>query len=145
MKLPLYLLLATILPLATAAATPMQDVAAILEAEREICAAYQRGDADWLEQHLDPSFTLTGSTGKLTTRAEEAADLRSGTRYTVFRNSGSQVRLYGDAAVVTGVTHVEGQAEGQPYALDFQFTDTYVRRPQGWLMVASHASRRAAP
>lgn len=142
---PLFLLLAAIAPALASAATPAEDTAAILQAEEAICAAYQRGDADWLEQHLDPTFTLTGSTGKLTTRADEVADLRGGTRYKVFRNRDSKVRLYGDAAVVTGITRVEGESEGQPYALDFQFTDTYVRRPQGWVIVASHASRRATP
>jgi len=128
-----------------ALANEATDHAAILRAEEAICAAYQRGDADWLEQHLDPTFTLTSSTGKVTTRADEVADLHGGTRYRVFRNRDSQVRLYGDAAVVTGITRVEGDAEGKPYALDFQFTDTYVRRPQGWVIVASHASRLAAP
>jgi len=139
--LRLFALLVLLLPLTARA----DDIAAIQQAERDICAAYERGDADWLEKHLDPSFTLTGSTGKLTTRAEEVANLRGGTRYSVFRNRDTRVRLYGDAAVVTGITHVEGSADGQPYAVDFQFTDTYVRRPQGWVIVASHASRRAAP
>jgi len=138
------LMLATLAP-SLAFASDTDDIAAIQQAERDICAAYERGDADWLEKHLDPSFTLTGSTGKLTTRAEEVADLRGGTRYSVFRNRDTHVRLYGEAAVVTGITHVEGNADGQPYALDFQFTDTYVRRPQGWVIVASHASRRAPP
>jgi len=40
---------------------------------RDICAAYEREDADWLEKHLDPGFTLTSSTGKVTTRADEVA------------------------------------------------------------------------
>lgn len=128
-----------------ARAGPREDTAAIRQAERDICAAYERGDADWLEQHLDPTFTLTGSTGKVTTRAGEVADLRGGTRYAVFRNRDSVVRLYGDAAVVTGTTRVEGRSDGQPYALDFRFTDTYVRRPRGWILVASHASRAVAP
>jgi ketosteroid isomerase-like protein len=131
--------------IASARADEATDVAAVLQAEKEVCAAYERGDADWLAVHLDPTFTLTGSTGTLTTREQEVADLRSGTRYQVFRNRDSRVRLYGDAAVVTGITHVEGQAQGKPYALDFQFTDTYVRRPQGWVIVASHASRKAGP
>ncbi len=119
------------------------DVAAILEAEAQICAAFERGDADWLETHLDPTFTLVSSTGRITTRAEEIADLRAGTRYDVFRNRDSRVRVYADAAVVTGITRVEGRADGKPYALDFRFTDTYVRRPRGWVMVASHASKLA--
>ncbi|NII55442.1 nuclear transport factor 2 family protein [Luteibacter sp. SG786] len=118
-----------------------EDVRQILQAEREICSAYEREDADWLEKHLDPTFTLTGSTGKVTTRADEVADLRGGTTYDVFRNRDSKVRVYGDAAVVTGITRVEGKSDGKPYALDFQFTDTYIRKDGGWVIVASHASR----
>jgi ketosteroid isomerase-like protein len=135
---------ATCLVLASAAAgaqSSADDVAAILQAEREICAAFEREDADWLEAHLDPTFTLTSSSGKVTTAADEVADLRAGTRYDVFRNRDAKVRIYGDAAVVTGITRVEGRNEGEPYVVDFQFTDTYIRKPQGWVMVASHASK----
>lgn len=128
-----------------AVAADKDDIAAILKVEREASAAFEREDAEWLEKHLDPTFTLTSSTGKVTTRADEAADLRGGTKYDVFRNRDSKVRLYGDCAVVTGITRVEGKADGRPYKLDFQFTDTYVRKPEGWVMVASHASRLPAP
>jgi len=125
-------------------ASEREDVAAILQVERDICAAYEREDASWLAKHLPPTFTLTGSTGKVTTREEEVADLESGTKYDVFRNRDSKVRLYGDAAVVTGITEVGGSSDGKPYKLEFQFTDTYVRTPAGWAMVASHASRLPA-
>lgn len=120
------------------------DVAAILEAEAAVCAAFEREDADWLEAHLDPTFTLVSSNGKVTTAADEVADLRAGTQYDVFRNRDSEVRVYGDAAVVVGITRVEGRDGGKPYAIDFRFTDTYVRKPRGWVMVASHASRMEA-
>ncbi|MGE7137534.1 nuclear transport factor 2 family protein [Luteibacter sp. NPDC031894] len=146
--LPLWLAVAaTALSQAASASPPTpserNDVRQILSAEREVCAAYEREDADWLEKHLDPTFTLTSSTGKVTTRADEVADLRSGTKYDVFRNRNSKVRVYGDSAVVTGITHVEGKSGGKSYALDFQFTDTYVRKGDGWVIVASHASRLA--
>jgi ketosteroid isomerase-like protein len=124
-----------------AMSSPNDDLRKILQAEQDICTAFEQEDADWLEKHLDPTFTLTSSSGKITTRADEVADLRSGTKYDVFRNRDSKVRLYGDAAVVTGVTRVEGKSKGQPYELEFQFTDTYVRKQGDWVMVASHASR----
>ena len=137
-----YLVLAVALPIPFASpASERDDIAAILQAEREICAAFEREDANWLEEHLDPTFTLTSSTGKVTTAVQEVADLRGGTQYDVFRNRGTKIRLYGDAAVATGITRVEGKSDGQPYALEFQFTDTYIRKPRGWVMVASHASR----
>ncbi len=127
-----------------ALASEADDVEQIMKVERDLCAAFEREDADYLEKHLDPTFTLVSSTGKVTTRADEVADLRGGTKYDVFRNRDSKVRLYGDAAVVIGITRVEGKADGKPDALDFKFTDTYVRKPQGWVMVASHASRLPA-
>lgn len=134
---------ALLLAASPAVASGQDDVRQILKAESAICAAYQNEDADWLEKHLDPTFTLTSSNGKVTTRADEVADLRGGTKYDVFRNRDSKVRVYGDAAVVTGITRVEGSSDGKPYALDFQFTDTYVRKGGEWVIVASHASRLA--
>ena len=143
--LPALLLPVLLLASVPARSAQKDDVQQILQAERDICAAFEREDANWLEQHLDPTFTLTSSTGKVTTRADEVADLRGGTKYDVFRNRDSKVRVYGDAAVVTGITRVEGNSDGKPYALDFQFTDTYVRKPAGWVIVASHASRLPPP
>lgn len=140
----LTLLLSGLVSSTSVLAAEREDVQQILQVERDISAAFEREDAGWLEKHLDPTFTLTSSTGKVTTRADEVADLRGGTKYEVFRNRDTIVRLYGDAAVATGITRVEGQSDGKPYALDFQFTDTYVRKPEGWVMVASHASRLPA-
>ena len=128
-------------PARAAQAVDRPVIDAILHAEREVCAAFERGDADWLERHLAPDFTLTGSTGEVTTREDEVASLRNGTRYAVFRNHDTQVRVYGDAAVTTGFTRVQG--EGESSAMEFRFTDTWIRTPQGWTLVASHASRAA--
>ena len=130
----------------TAATASAQDRAAderaLLEAERAICDAYQREDATWLERHLDREFTLTSSNGSVSTRADEVAELRAGKiQYDVFRNRDSKVRFDGDAAVVNGITMVQGTASGEAFKGDFQFTDVYVRRGKEWVIVASHASR----
>ena len=124
------------------AADQAADERAVREAERAICAAYEREDAAWLAAHLDPAFTLTESRGGVTTRDEEVAQFGPGkVAYEVFRNRDSKVRFYGDAAVVNGVTVVKGSADGKAFAGEFQFTDTYVRRGREWVIVASHASR----
>ena len=118
------------------------DERAVLEAERIICAAFEREDAAWLAEHLDPEFTLTDSRGAVTTRADEVASFGPGkVSYEVFRNRDSKVRFYGDTAVVNGVTVAKGKADATPFAGEFQFTDVYVRRGQEWIIVASHASR----
>jgi hypothetical protein len=51
-----------------------------------------------------------------------------------------QVRVFGDAAVVTGRTHGVGDFAGTPYDVVIRFTDTFVRRVGRWQAVASHSS-----
>jgi len=58
-----------------------------------------------------------------------------------FRNHDTTVRLYGDAAIVLGITSLKGSSGGKPFALDVRFTDTYVRRSDGWKIAASQATR----
>ncbi|KRA20764.1 nuclear transport factor 2 family protein [Lysobacter sp. Root604] len=143
--LPLSIALALCAP-AAIAADRSADERAILQLERDICAAYEAEDAAWIGKHLAPDFTLTASNGKITTRDDEVAELAKGvTTYEVFRNHGTRLRYYGnDTAIALGITSVKGVSEGKAFAADFQFTDTYVRGPQGWVMVASHASRLPA-
>jgi hypothetical protein len=51
-----------------------------------------------------------------------------------------RVRVFGDAAVVTGRTHGVGEFGGAAYDVVIRFTDTFVRRDGRWSAVASHAS-----
>ncbi len=122
-------------------------------AEREIeaalhagCAAFERGDAAFLEAFLGEGFTLTSGNGEVTTREQTLAEVRRREpRYEVFRNSGMRVRLYGDTAVVLGITTVKGTAGGRSFAAELAFTDTMLKRGGRWVIVASHASRAPAP
>ena len=46
-------------------------------------------------------------------------------------------RVYGDAAVVTGVYRVRGTDNGKPYLRRGRFTDTWINRYGNWVCVAS--------
>jgi ketosteroid isomerase-like protein len=82
----------------------------------------------------------------VTTREETLAELRNKEpRYEVFRNHGMKARLYGDTAVVNGITTVKGTASGQAFAAELQFTDTLVKRNGKWRLVASHVSPLPKP
>jgi len=112
--------------------------------EAAICQAFESGDAGTLRKLLDPTFTLTNSRGEITDLQANLAEVASREpRYDEFRNHDQKLRLYGDAAIVTGITTVKGTAAKAPFAADFQFTDTYVRRDGHWLLAASHASKIA--
>jgi ketosteroid isomerase-like protein len=128
-----------------AASGAKEDEAAILRALVKGCDAFQNGDTSYLEEFLTSDFTLTDSSGVVTFREQNLDEVRRREpRYEIFRNHAMKVRLHGDAAIVTGITTVKGLAEGQPFAADFQFTDTLVRAHGRWKLAASHASRRNA-
>lgn len=118
------------------------DESAILETLHAACKAYLDGNAERIEYSLTEDFTLTDADGVVTTRADDLAHARNGTlKYTRFENSEMKVRLHGDAAVVTGITKVAGNAGSTAFAATFQFTDTLVRESGRWRVAASHISR----
>ncbi len=139
------LLWAMLLVAPCARAGDTEDRRDILAVEAALCRAFEAADAKTLARHLDAGFTLVDSHGVVTDRAANLAEVASREpRYRVFRNQDQQIRLHGDAAIVIGVTHVEGEAQGQAFVADFRFTDTWIRHPDGWKLAASHASRLPA-
>jgi ketosteroid isomerase-like protein len=124
-----------------ASAAPADDERAIRTVEAALCEALRAGDAATIAKLEDETYTLTNSKSEVTTRADDIADAKKGVRYDEFRNHDQSYRLYGDAAIVLGVTSVKGTSDGKPFAADFRFTDTYVRRADGWKIAASHATR----
>lgn len=119
-----------------------QDEHDIRQVEAAICEAFEKGDADYLRMALDEKFILTASNGVVTDRAQNIAEVEQrDPAYEVFRNHDQVFHLYGDAAVVTGITTVKGRSGGESFAADFQFTDTWVRADGQWKLAASHASR----
>jgi ketosteroid isomerase-like protein len=118
---------------------------AVLQTERDLAMAYQRGDADGIAQGVMEDYTLTNSMGKVTTRADDIAEAKKNDpKYEIFENYDMNARVHGDAAVVTGKTHTKGISGGKPFDSVFQFTDTFVKDGGRWRLLASHASKLPA-
>ena len=125
-----------------ASATASADEAAIRDVERALCDAIRTRDTDTIARLEDETYTLTNTHAQVSTRADDIADAKKGEiHYLEFRNHDTTVRLYGDAAIVLGITSLKGSSGGKPFALDVRFTDTYVRRSDGWKIAASQATR----
>lgn len=54
-----------------------------------------------------------------------------------------KVRVYGNAAVVTGHYAAEEHLKGGDIRGTYAFMDTSVKRPGSWVCVATHASKLA--
>lgn len=137
--------LTTVLALATGAAEardPAQDERELLKVEAALCRAFETADVATLRKSLDARFTLTDSKGTVTDLEQNLVEVaKKDPVYEVFRNHHQKIRLYGDAAVVTGITTLKGHSGKTQFEGDFQFTDTWVYRDGQWKLAASHATR----
>src|ERR1043166_6765509 len=115
----------------------------VLQFERDACKAFLDADVSALERVLTPDFTLTLSSGEVSTRADEINELQSKkVHYDVFEHYDMLARLYGnDTAVVVGKTRVKGTADGKAFDRIVQFTDTLIKRDGRWQLAAGHVSR----
>ncbi|KQV54021.1 MULTISPECIES: nuclear transport factor 2 family protein [unclassified Duganella] len=124
---------------AMAAPTPEQEVMALTQAA---CEAFRLRDIPALERLLAPEFNLVSSNSEVQSRAQAIQEVRDGDpQYDRFENHSMTARVYGDAAVVQGITSLKGRSGGKPFALDVRFTDTLVRVKGNWTIVVSHVTR----
>jgi ketosteroid isomerase-like protein len=145
MKITVVFALAFLASLSLMLAQESDEANAVLQTERDLAMAYQRGDGDAIAQGVMEDYTLTNSMGKVTTRADDIAEAKKNDpKYEIFENYDMNARVHGDAAVVTGKTHTKGISGGKPFDSVFQFTDTFVKDGGRWRLLASHASKLPA-
>ncbi|HZP25527.1 MAG TPA: nuclear transport factor 2 family protein [Dehalococcoidia bacterium] len=111
---------------------------------RKFAAMVNREFAE-LEHILADDLTYTHSIGQLENKAEYLATLRSGNLvYQAIETEELNVRVYGDASVVTGRAKMRVGSGDQSTNLLIRFTDVYVKREGRWQLVAWQATRLAA-
>ena len=76
MKITVVFALTFLTSLMLALAQESDEGNAVLQTERDLAMAYQRGDADAIAQGVMEDYTLTNSMGKVTTRADDIAEAK---------------------------------------------------------------------
>jgi ketosteroid isomerase-like protein len=128
----------------TAFTQPPDDKNVLLQIEQGWNLALKNKDVSWFEQNLAGDLTnISSGSGALHTKAEDIAALKKDkTVYDSLELSDLQVRIEGDAGIVTGVNHLKGKGEnGEPFDVRLSFTDTYIKRSGRWLVWASQHTR----
>jgi ketosteroid isomerase-like protein len=124
---------------AASASLQEQEVMAITQAA---CDAFRLRDITAAERLLAPEFTLVGTDASVQNLKQALDEVRAGDpQYDRFENHSMTARVYGDAAVVQGITSLKGRSGGKPFAVDVRFTDTLVRVDGRWTIVVSHVTR----
>jgi ketosteroid isomerase-like protein len=109
--------------------------------DREISVATWAGDAVWFEENLLDEYVFITAGGTARNKREVILDLATpGLKIEPYEPADVQVRLYGDAAVVTGRVSQRVTLGGVSYASNIRYTNIYVKRKNRWLLASGHAS-----
>jgi hypothetical protein len=111
------------------------DSAAIVALELELTRLLAAGRVDEYATHLMPDYARTTKQGILEHRDEALASWRARGAGDFVQPSELWVRVYGDAAVLTGV--VGGADTSAPRT---RITKTFVRWRGRWMLAALHGS-----
>ena len=108
--------------------------------------AHERGDADALEKLWADDMEIAVPRMPVLTKSEALKFARSERmKFLTYRTSDVRVRVYDNAAIVTGRLHRTRLMNGQEISDDWRFTKAYIRDSQQWRVVSFHASEAAQP
>lgn len=124
------------------AARVSSDVQAVLKAEREWVRVTLEGNVDAFSSFLADEYIAVVSGGRTVNKATWASALRAGTtKYESVDLSSLRVRLYHNTAVVFGEYTQKGTSGGKDNSGAGKYVNTWIRRDDGWKLVASGFSR----
>jgi hypothetical protein len=118
------------------------DIKALRQLENDIAQAWVQRDTQTLDRILADDFTFAGAGDVLIDKEQWVAGVDyPGIRTTSAIVDDLRIRVYADAAVVTGRAVYRGRSKKSgEFVQRFRFTDTFIRRDSVWKYVASHAS-----
>lgn len=135
------MVIAILLALAISQGADTSTVRELEQIEQRLSATWQKGDCAAWSAMLAPDWSVIHITGEVITKVQALE------RCTEPRSAGESVkiddisvRVFGDAAVVTGRT-TASSGGAKPTTLMLRFTDVFVRRSRQWQVVASQATQ----
>src|SRR5437870_13046014 len=113
----------------------------IRKLDNERIQAQLHADAAALDHIYAADFIGVGPSGTVRTKPQVILDFASGDlQFQSITTDDVQVRVYGDAAVETGLSTMIGQDKGKTVPRDTRFTRVWVKQQGHWRLVANHYS-----
>jgi ketosteroid isomerase-like protein len=121
--------------------TKSDPVTVLKQLDQERIQAQIGADAAALDRLYAEDFIGIGPSGTVRAKAQVIADFTSGRlRFQTITTDDVQWRVYGDTAVETGRSTMNGQDGEKIVPRDNRFTRVWVKRQGRWQLVANHYS-----
>ena len=123
------------------------EQANVLQVERKFFSALIEGNSTDLDHLLSDDFLLIEVlTGGEITKETLLAALSSGQlKFEEINPIESRLRLYHRAALVTGMTRMNGRFADAPFVLLSRYTHVYAQRQDEWHLVSAQGTQITTP
>jgi ketosteroid isomerase-like protein len=116
----------------------------LVKLENEFARAVANNDAGALDGILAEDWIIVDPDGSIIDKARFLEVIKSGTlSHESMESTDLRVRLYGNTAVVTGLTTTKGKFMGQGFASCERATDIFVKQADRWQCVFTQLTRFA--
>ena len=114
----------------------------LLKLEKEFTEAVVRNDAEAIGRFLADDWVIIDADGGIVDKARFLGVIKSGDlSHQTMESDEVHVRIYGEAALVTGLTATKGKFIGQEFSTRERATDVFVKRDGRWQCVFSQLTR----
>lgn len=118
------------------------DSDAVAKLEDDFGDCQRRQDADCLDRVLAPDWTARWADGSFQTKSDYLASAaRHEDVYNSVSTSDLRVRIFGDAAVATGIDTEQSTLSGRDGSGRYAWLDVFAKRRGSWQIVASQSTK----
>jgi hypothetical protein len=114
----------------------------VLDMDKKLNQLIIQNNAHDAEELYDDDFILITAGGSMKTKKDIVAEIGSSNlKITVKETIQTKVRVYGNAAVLTGILLQRGSYNGKEFDVKLLVTDTWIKTNSGWKILSGHASK----
>jgi ketosteroid isomerase-like protein len=117
------------------------EAATIRALEMKWADSYKKRQVDIMSSLISDDYVITMEDGSVYGKVGFISHTAVPSEHVdISEFSDLKIRMHGDAAVVTGSYHEQGQSGGKPYEYRDRMTDLWMKTDGKWKLVASHYS-----
>lgn len=125
----------------TASGQESSEAATIRAMENKWADSYKNRQVDVLSSLMSDEYVITMEDGSVYGKVGFISHTAQPSEHVdISEFSDLKIRMHGDAAVVTGSYHEQGESAGKPYDYRDRMTDLWMKTDGKWKLVASHYS-----
>ena len=114
----------------------------VLRVEKEFSQAIVNNDAEAVGRFLTEDWIIIDPDGGIIDRARFLDVIKSGAlTHEMMQSDDTQVRIYGNTAIVTALTSTKGKFSGQVFTTQERATDIFVKQNGQWQCALSQVTK----